>query len=377
MNVTVLGAGLVGLPIALELAKEKDLEVTIVDVDKKQLENAAKKGISTKKANLCYPGEVRNSAGSSDLVINAVPGHMGYNALKWLIESGKNVVDIAFFPEDPFTLEELALKHKTVVVFDAGVAPGMSNILSAHGYNEMDDVEEIRIYVGGLPRVRTLPYEYKAGFSPIDVIEEYTRPARFVSKGKVVTLPALSDPELLNFDRVGTLEAFNSDGLRSLMKTLSVPEMVEKTLRYPGHREKMLMLRDSGFFSSEETEINGQSIRPIDLTTKLLFPYWKLEEGEADLTVMRIIIKGTKGREKQEITWNLHDEYHPGSGIHSMARTTGYTATGIARLIIDGKYNVPGIHPPEHLAKDPDIVESLLQYLKKRGIVYQKRTEKG
>ena len=161
------------------------------------------------------------------------------------------------------------------------------------------------------------------------------------------------------------------------MKTLSVPEMVEKTLRYPGHREKMLMLRDSGFFSSEETEINGQSIRPIDLTTKLLFPYWKLEEGEADLTVMRIIIKGTKGREKQEITWNLHDEYHPGSGIHSMARTTGYTATGIARLIIDGKYNVPGIHPPEHLAKDPELVEFLLGYLKERGIVYERRMEKG
>ncbi len=377
MNVTVLGAGLVGLPIALELAKDKDIKVTIVDVDKKQLEKAAKKGISTKKADLCYPGEVRNSADSSDLVINAVPGHMGYNTLKWIIESGKNVVDIAFFPEDPFTLEELALKHKTVVVFDAGVAPGMSNILSAHGYNEMDEIEEIRIYVGGLPKVRTLPYEYKAGFSPIDVIEEYTRPARFVSNGKVVTRPALSDPEFIEFNKVGTLEAFNSDGLRSLMKTLKVPEMIEKTLRYPGHREKMLMLRESGFFSNEETEINGQMVRPIDLTTKLLFPYWKLEEGESDLTVMRIIIKGTKGREKLEITWNLYDEFDSGSGIHSMARTTGYTATGIARLILNGKYNVPGIHPPEHLAKDPELVEFLLGYLNERGIVYEKRMEKG
>lgn len=377
MNVTVLGAGLVGLPIALELAKDKDLKVTIVDVDKKQLEKAANKGISTKKADLCYPGEVRSSADSSDLVINAVPGHIGYNALKWIIESGKDVVDIAFFPEDPFTLEELALKNKTVVVFDAGVAPGMSNVLSAHGYSEMDEIEEIRIYVGGLPKERTLPYEYKAGFSPIDVIEEYTRPARFVSNGKVVTRPALSDPEFIEFNKVGTLEAFNSDGLRSLMKTLKVPEMIEKTLRYPGHREKMLMLRESGFFSNEETEINGQTIRPIDLTTKLLFPYWKLEEGESDLTVMRIIIKGTKGREKLKITWNLHDEYDPGSGIHSMARTTGYTATGIARLILNGKYNVPGIHPPEHLAKDPELVEFLLGYLKERGIVYEKRMEKG
>lgn len=377
MNVTVLGAGLVGLPIALELAKDKDLKVTIVDVDKKQLEKAANKGISTKKADLCYPGEVRSSADSSDLVINAVPGHIGYNALKWIIESGKDVVDIAFFPEDPFTLEELALKNKTVVVFDAGVAPGMSNVLSAHGYSEMDEIEEIRIYVGGLPKERTLPYEYKAGFSPIDVIEEYTRPARFVSNGKVVTRPALSDPEFIEFNKVGTLEAFNSDGLRSLMKTLKVPEMIEKTLRYPGHREKMLMLRESGFFSNEETEINGQMVRPIDLTTKLLFPYWKLEEGESDLTVMRIIIKGTKGREKLEITWNLYDEFDSGSGIHSMARTTGYTATGIARLILNGKYNVPGIHPPEHLAKDPELVEFLLGYLKERGIVYEKRMEKG
>jgi saccharopine dehydrogenase-like NADP-dependent oxidoreductase len=360
----------------LDLAANKSLNILVVDNDEEKLRAASSKGIETKKADLQYAGEIKNVIVDSKLVINAVPGHLGFSTLKTVIESGKDVVDIAFFPEDLFELKELALKHKVTAVCDAGVAPGMSNILSADAYNEFEEVKSISIYVGGLPKVRRWPYEYKAGFSPIDVIEEYTRPARFIRDNKIVTMPALSDPEFIDFDTVGTLEAFNSDGLRSLMKTLDAPCMIEKTLRYPGHQEKMLMLKETGFFSNEEHLIDGKKIRPLDLTTSLLFPFWKLGKGEADLTVMRILIEGIKGRENYLLTWDLYDEYDPVSGIHSMARTTGYTATGIAKLILEGQYNVPGIHPPEDIANDHDLVKLLLEHLKERGVVYRKNLEK-
>ena len=127
--------------------------------------------------------------------------------------------------------------------------------------------------MGGLPVERNWPWEYKAGFAPADVIEEYVRPARQVENGEVVVHEALSEPELVHFEGLGSLEAFHTDGLRSLTETLGdIPNIREKTLRYPGHIERMRALREAGFFSTEEIEVKGVRIRPLDVTSALLFP---------------------------------------------------------------------------------------------------------
>jgi saccharopine dehydrogenase-like NADP-dependent oxidoreductase len=225
--------------------------------------------------------------------------------------------------------------------------------------------------VGGLPVIRRQPWEYKAVFSPIDVIEEYTRPARFVEEGRSVVRPALSDPELMDFPGVGTLEAFNTDGLRSLIRTIDAPNMKEKTLRYPGHIDKMRLLRETGFLSPDPIPVAGQMIRPIDLTAKLLFPQWKLEEGEEDLTVMKVVAEGEKDGRKVSYTWDLFDRYDPASGVHSMARTTGYTATVALRMIADGLYTRKGMSVPEFIGQQPECVEYMLKGLRERGIFYQ------
>src|SRR5690606_17307027 len=121
----------------------------------------------------------------------------------------------------------------------------------------------------------------------IDVIEEYVRPARYVQNGAIVVREALSDPELIDFEGIGTLESWNSDGLRTLIQTMPhIPDMIEKTLRYPGTIEYLRLLRESGFFSQEPIDINGTSVRPIDVTARLLFPQWKLKPGEREFTVM-------------------------------------------------------------------------------------------
>ena len=258
---------------------------------------------------------------------------------------------------------------------DCGVAPGMCNILIGYVDKILDETENVAYYVGGLPEIREWPYEYKAVFSPVDVIEEYTRPARFIENGQPVTKPALSEPERMNFLGVGTLEAFNSDGLRSLLHTVKARNMKEKTLRYPGHIEKMAVLKDSGFFSQEPVEIQGKMIRPIDFTAKLLFPKWKLNEGEVDLTVMKVIVEGRKGRKKLRYTYDLLDKYDPVTGIHSMARTTGYTATVALNMINEGIYTHKGISVPEYIGKQPECVKYMLQGLKKRGVIYKEKIE--
>jgi saccharopine dehydrogenase-like NADP-dependent oxidoreductase len=375
MKITVLGAGLVGFPIALDLSKDEGFEVTLCDIRMDRLEQISKKhGLQARQADLSDPEAVRQSISSADLVVSAVPGYLGFQTLKLIIEEGKNVVDIAFFPEDLFELEELALQKGVIAISDIGVAPGMSNILSAYGSKKLDITEKIRIYVGGLPLERKLPFEYKAVFSPIDVIEEYTRPARFIRDGRLVEMPALTEPELIDFSHIGTLEAFNSDGLRTLIRTIDCPDMIEKTLRYPGHIEKIKLLKACGLFSTDLVNVKGSDIRPIDLTTHLLFPLWDLKDEE-DVTVMQVMVEGKKNNIKQRFTWELWDRYDKTSGIHSMARTTGYTATAAVRLIAGGLYTRKGISPPEYIGFEPSCVDVMLKDLAKRNVVYKLKNE--
>jgi saccharopine dehydrogenase-like NADP-dependent oxidoreductase len=310
-----------------------------------------------------------------DFVVDAVPGFMGFRTLQAVIEAGRNVVDIAFFAEDPFELDALAKRKGVTAIMDCGVFPGMGSALIGRAARKLDQVDSVLTYVGGLPEVRRWPWEYKAVFSPVDVIEEYTRPARYVENGVLVTRPALSDPELLDFPELGTLEAFNTDGLRTLARTIDAPNMKEKTLRYPGHIEKMAVLRESGFFSAEEIEVGGQRVRPLDVTARLLFPMWKLAEGEGDITVMQIRIEGVSNGRRLRFIYDLCDRYDPETGVTSMARTTGYTATLALRLVAEGLYAHAGISPPEYLGRQPGCVDYLLKGLAARGIHYREQVE--
>ena len=252
----------------------------------------------------------------------------------------------------------------------------MSNIILGY-HNEKMNVEHFECYVGGLPVVRTLPYEYKAPFSPIDVIAEYTHPARIMENGKLLVRPALSEVELLEFEGIGTLEAFNTDGLRTLLKTMPVPNMKEKTMRYPGHARFMNALRDTGFFDENSMEVNGTSVRPIDVTAKLLFPKWKLAKDEEEFTVMRVLIEGKENDKDKKYSYSLFDRFERNSGTSSMARTTGYTCTAVARLILENQFTMKGICPPEYIGAAEGCFERIMKHFEKRNIDYRVEISTG
>jgi lysine 6-dehydrogenase len=368
-KVVVLGAGLVGKAMAIDLAKSFD--VTAVDINESTLSELSSRGIKTHKADISNDTVLNGLLPPFDLVVGAVPGFMGFETCKTVIDAGKNMVDISFFPEDPFLLDERAREKQVTVVTDCGVAPGMGNIILGY-HNRKMQVKSYECLVGGLPVVREWPYEYKAVFSPIDVIEEYTRPARYVQNGAVVVKEALSDAELIHFDEVGTLESWNSDGLRSLIKTMAhIPDMIEKTLRYPGCVEYLRVLRETGFFSYEELDVNGVKIRPIDVTARLLFPKWKLKPGEEEFTVMRIRLSGEENKQPRRIQYYLYDRTERNTGTLSMARTTGYTCTAAAHLVLNGQYSRKGISPPEYVGEDEKNFHFILSYLKERGVIYK------
>lgn len=368
-KIVVLGAGLVGNAIALDLSEQFD--VCSADASETALGQLRARGIQTVRADLTGRETLQAIVRDCDLVVGALPGFLGFEALKHCIEAGKNVVDISFFPEDPFDLDELARQNGITAVVDCGVAPGMGNIILGYHHARMP-VSRFRCLVGGLPMVREWPWEYKAVFSPIDVIEEYIRPARYVEGGRMVVREALSDPELLHFDGIGTLEAFNSDGLRSLLRTMpDIPDMIEKTLRYPGCIEYLQVLRAAGYFSYEPVDVNGQQVRPIDVTARLLFPKWKLKPGEGDFTVMRITVEGVENGRPKTFTYDLLDKYDDATGTISMARTTGFTCTAVANLLLSGQFERKGICPPEYIGETEENFRFILEYLKARGVEYR------
>ncbi len=370
-KIIVLGAGLVGHVMAKDLAK--DFDVTAADINEEALKSLEAHGVKTLKADLSDRAKLISTLQPFDLVVGSVPGFMGLKNAQTVIEAGKNMVDISFFPEDPFQLDEAAKKKGVTIVTDCGVAPGMGNIILGF-HNKRMKINNYECLVGGLPAVREWPYEYKAVFSPIDVIEEYIRPARYVQNHTMITKEALSDTELIHFDGVGTLESWNSDGLRSLIKTMpNIPNMIEKTLRYPGCVEYLKVLRETGFFSHEEIEVKGVKIKPVDVTAKLLFPKWKLKPGEEEFTVMRIRMEGTEDNKSKNYEYNLLDRTERSTGTLSMARTTGYTCTAVAHLVLNGQFNRKGICPPEYVGESEADFDFVVKYLADRGVIYKKK----
>lgn len=363
-KITVLGAGKVGRTIAIELAKSHI--VHSIDFSNEHLQILKKKDPSIQ----CTQADLLNNSipfqhwvSDADLVISAVPGFMGFDVLRNILLSNKPAVDISFFPEHIHSLDQLAKERGVMAVMDCGVAPGMSNLILGQYASKME-VQEFCFYVGGLPIRRDPPFEYKAPFSAIDVIEEYTRPARMRRGGKNLVMPALSENELIHFDEIGELEGFNTDGLRSLLDSFpEIPEMSEKTLRYPGHVQLIEILKSIGFFKKEH----------LESTARVLIECWKQEEADKDLTAMRVIIRGKKDQQNITVDYSLLDYYDDVAKLSSMSRTTGYTCCAMAEWMLMGKSKQAGVFPPEELGNDDELFSFILQYLQERNVFWKKR----
>jgi saccharopine dehydrogenase-like NADP-dependent oxidoreductase len=375
MKAIVLGSGMVGTQMALDIATDADFDVTLCDISNASLQRAEKQAavrgikLDTNQTDLSDVSALKAAIADADIVLGALASRIGFQSLRAIIESKKNFADISFMPEDSWDLDALAKENGVTAVVDCGVAPGMSNMLSGYGASLLEECQNIEIYVGGLPRERRWPYEYKAGFSPADVIEEYTRPSRIVEHGEIVVREALSEPELMDFDGLGTLEAFNTDGLRSLAYTMKVPFMKERTLRYPGHIELMRVFRETGLFSQERIDVDGGSVRPLDVISKLMFPKWTYEDEEQDLTIMRIITDGLESSGKKvRHQWDLLDYYN--HGATSMSRTTAFPCAIIARMIAKGELTMPGVINAEQIGPVPGLVDHVLAEHAQRDIHY-------
>ena len=371
----VLGAGRVGAAIAVDLAADPRLSVSAVDRSPEALEPLRTLGIAVRPADLADPRSIGELVSGQDLVVGAVPGALGFDTARGVLEAGRDLVDISFFPQDPFRLDALARSRGCMAVVDAGVAPGLSNLVLGHTMTLLDETESFCCLVGGLPAEPVGPWAYRAPFSPADVIEGYIRPARLRVNGAEITRPALSDLETVDLPGVGELEAFLTDGLRTLLGTTAVPSMVEKTLRYPGHALLVGALRETGFFDDEPFRLGEAWVSPREVSARLLEQAWRFAEHERDLTVMRIEIVGRRGDRGVRYTYDLLDRFDADTATSSMARTTGYTCTALVRWLVVTSRRRVGVTPPETLAAEPGCFDSVRADLGERRVVLRHGTE--
>lgn len=368
-NVLVLGCGMVGATMARDLARREGFHVTVADVSEASLARLANEpSVNPLCTDLSDPSKLSELVSRFDFVAGAMPSRFGYSTLRTVIEAGKPMSDISFMPENALELDQLAKERGVTAVVDCGVSPGLSNLFVGHAAAKLDEAHEAVIYVGGLPRKRTWPYQYKAPFAPSDVIEEYTRPARLREAGQTVTRPALSEPEFLDFEEVGTLEAVNTDGLRSLLFTVDIPTMREKTLRYPGHCDLMRAFAAAGLFSEDSIEVNGTRISPRAVTSHLMFKDWAFEPKEEEFTLLRVEVTGQRSGKPIRMTYNLYDQYCRETDTQSMARTTAFPNTAMIAMLADGTFQKPGVHAPETLGSHDALFTRMLTELEARGV---------
>jgi saccharopine dehydrogenase-like NADP-dependent oxidoreductase len=376
-EIVVLGAGRIGQAMARDLAVEPGGRVRVADQSRASLERLADAPVEPVVADLSDPRVLRELVAGADLAVGALSSAIGFRALETIVSTGVDYVDVSFFEEDPLVLDEAARGAGSTAVVDAGLAPGLSNLIAGHLVSAWESVESFDCCVGGLPVERRLPWEYAAPFAPVDVLAEYLRPARRVEGGRIVVEPALSGLRELDLPEVGRLESFDTDGLRTLLTTLPIPSMREQTLRYPGHAEKVSLLRASGFLASEPVEVAGTQVRPIDVAARLLREAWRLHPEDADLAVLRVVVEGRRDGQAVRETWDLLDRKDPATGLSAMARTTGFTCTSIARRVVAGEFSRPGVSAPEHVGQVPGCFEEVISDLRRRGIHLRRSLEEG
>lgn len=327
-KILILGGGRQGRVIATDLAT--DYQVTVAD-----LQPVALHGVSCVQADLAEASEIERLASESDLVVGALPAELGFAAAEAAIGARRSYVDVAFFAEDAATLNAQAQEAGVAVVPDCGLAPGISNLLVGRAL-AVRAAKQVHIQVGGVAADRERPFGYVMTWSPADLMDEYKRPARIRRGGKVVSLPVFSDMEQIDIHGVGVLEAFLTDGLRTLL-SLDVPEMTEKTLRWPGHVEAIRPLLEDG-----------------TLQQRLLAD---CQSGD-DLVAFRVQV------DQQVVT--MVDR--PQAGLSAMARTTALTCATFARLAAEGGVRETGVVPPEVIGRDIEAYRFVLERLARHGI---------
>jgi lysine 6-dehydrogenase len=378
LKVLVLGSGLMGRGAAYYLAHTESVEQFIVaDIDEKAAEGLAKefseKAVA-EKVNAKDKGQLITLFSRVDSVISAISYTVNDLHTEVAIETGANMVDLGgniFVHEKQFARHETAKDAGVTVVPDMGLAPGMTNILTRAGIDQLSRTESVQIRVGGLQQDPRPPLNYSLIFSVEGLINEYVEPCRVLRDGKIVMEDPLIGFEQLEFpEPFGKLEAFNTSGGTSTLPITyegKIDDLDYKTIRYPGHGHKMWCIYKLGLMDSNEMEIDGVKLAPRRVLERLLEE--NLPPTGKDVTLARCTIEGWKGTESRTIQYQLIDNFDDEAELTSMMRTTSFPAAAVAVMCADGTITNRGVLAPE-VAVPPML---FIEEMRNRGIDIQEK----
>jgi lysine 6-dehydrogenase len=396
-NVVVLGSGLMGSSIALDLLESNSLsKLTVVDTAPEKLK-ALEERAENKPSSELVPShvnlkdkletkvmditknedDVKKFLSGFELGIGALPHGIAEEAVQAAADAKMDFVDLIYSwrYQDGSALDSKAKKNGVTIIPACGLAPGLTNILAKYAADQMEEVDQVKIYVGGIPEVPKPPLNYRIVFAVDSVLEEYMRDALIVRDGKRVNAPALSEVEELTFNEFPDqkFEAFLTDGLSTLPESLKrVRYMEEKTIRWKGHAEQIALLVDLGLFSERPVNVRkgGARVAPRALLSTLMEKKLAMHQGDRDMTLLRVDVKGRKrkgDRSTRVKEYEMVDRYDISTMTTSMARTTAYPCSIVAQLILEGKITDTGFIPPELAVRD-DRFDEFLSRLSRKGL---------
>ena len=377
MRMLVLGAGLQGSACAFDLLKNPAIErVVLADLRIGTLPaflHAHLGGrLATAEVDVRNHDAVRALMRDATAVMSAIPYYFNQPLAQLAVECGVHFTDLGGNTE--IVLQQKGLdadaEAKGVsVVPDTGLAPGMVNVIAQHGIAQLDSVDRVKLYVGGLPQDPQPPLNYQIVYSLEGVVDYYTTESLVVRDGRRITVDALSELETVEFpEPVGTLEAFHTAGGLSTMPFRyegKIPNMEYKTLRYPGHASIMAAIRDLGLLSLQPVDVKGQQVVPRDVFVKVAGDRLR-RPGGRDLVALRVVVTGRKDGAPATRAWQLVARYDEANGLTAMMQTTGFTLSITAQLQATGVIR-PGVHTPDECIP----AERYLAMLAERGILVE------
>ena len=370
MKILSVGAGMIGAIVAQELSREN--EVTVFDANKAALDKLAAKGgsIKTEHGSVYDAGKFNAIIAANDIVVIAMPGSLAIVAAESALNLKKPVFDISSIPNEYLMnkIQPLANEKETLYVPKIGIAPGMTNFLTGRGCFGMDKVKTVKIYVGGIPQDKDAYMGYKTVFCLNETLQEYLDPALIVENGSEKYTDAMSYLHKIEFDGLGELEAFATDGLATLSKTITAENMYEFTIRWAGHIRQIKDLITLGMF--EENKSETENVSPKEFFVKRLEPLWRMDstKGDRDLTLFRIIIDGTKGDAELRRVWECVDRYDEEKNITSMGKCTAFTCVAFIQAWQKSLFDNKGFVFPEKLASNDELYYFIMSSIAKKGV---------
>lgn len=346
----ILGAGMQGTAAAFDLAKFADPhQVKLGDVSLDQAKKSANRVDHLVGSEVCHPFQVDaldpKSLGEFlkdvDVLVSCVPYWMHPKIAEVAISTKTSMVDLGGNTEitmHTLALDDQAKAANVSLIPDCGLAPGLVNSLGLYLIEKMDTTDSIKLYCGVLPQNPKPPFNYKLTFNVEGLVTEYDYQAVVLREGGIAMVDTLSELESLTIDELGEMEAFTTSG-----GTSTAPYTLEgkirnyeyKTIRFPGHCERMRLYKDFGLWSEEPITIGGQTVKPKEVFCHVFGPELAKFEDQ-DMCAVRAVGEGMKDGQKVRHQVDIFDKEDPATGFTSMERLTGFSAAIYAIAIAEG-----------------------------------------